>query len=98
MQTTLAIDAKKLVYDIIIQHMETIMDRPVGARGTGGAWHTKILADQLTNYLNQEGQIMPNNEPRQNFFVITSLEDINSLNLFVNKKNSNQELLLQFLD
>lgn len=49
-----AIDAKKLVYDIIIQHMETIMDRPVGAEGAGGAWHTKILADELTNYLNQE--------------------------------------------
>ena len=29
---------------------------------------------------------MPNNEPRQIFFVITSLEDINSLMLFVNKK------------
>ena len=24
------------------------MDRPVGAGGAGGAWHTKILADQLT--------------------------------------------------
>ena len=57
MQTILAIDAKKLVYDIIIQHMETIMDRPVGAEGAGGAWHTKILADELTNYLNKEGQI-----------------------------------------